>query len=82
MSRWLICRTQLDLAEESVDEAEVPAGDPGDGGDGDALGELVGAVGQPVGVPASGEDGGEHFGGEGPVFVGEADAAVYLRVAG
>jgi len=52
-----------DLAEEAVNDAEVPAGDAGEGGDGDALGELVGAAGQPVRVPAECEDSGELFGG-------------------
>ena len=45
----------FDLGEEAVDEAEVAAGDPGDGGDRDRAGELV-AVGQSIGVPATGQD--------------------------
>ncbi|MDP9398976.1 MAG: hypothetical protein M3P96_14690 [Actinomycetota bacterium] len=72
----------LDLAEQAVDEAEVAAGDAGDGGDRDGLGELVAAAGHALGVPAVGEDRGEFLGRERAVLVGEADAAVQLGVAG
>jgi len=57
----------VDLGEQSVDEAEVAAGDAGDGGDRDGLGVIVVAGDRVVGVPAPGEDDGELVGVEGAV---------------
>lgn len=71
----------FDLGQQPVDEAEVPAGDPDDSRNGCRVGET--AVGCVVLCrEASGQDGGEFLRGELVVFVGEADAAVELRVAG
>jgi hypothetical protein len=72
----------LDLGEEALDEAEVAVGDAGDSGDRFGVGEVVGVGGEAEFVPAVLEDEGEFVGAEGPAWVGEADAAVELGVAG
>ncbi|MEV0296430.1 hypothetical protein [Nocardia sp. NPDC050710] len=72
----------LDLGEESLQEAEVAAGDTGDGGDGLGVGEVVGVEFEAEFVPVPGQHECEFLACQRPVVVGEADAAVELRVAG
>ncbi|WP_435592759.1 hypothetical protein [Nocardia sp. bgisy118] len=72
----------MDLSEESLQEAEIAAGDAGDRGDGLCVGEVVGVEFEAEFVPVPGQYEGEFFTGQGPVVVGESDAAVELRVAG
>lgn len=71
----------FDLSDQPIHESEVPACDAHDRRDRCGVGDPAvfrfGAVGE-----APGENGGELVGGQGSVFVGGADAAVELRVAG
>ena len=70
------------LGEQSLDEAEVAAGDAGDGRDGFGVGEVVGGQGEVQLGPVVLQDK-EQFGGrERPVLVDEADPAVELWVTG
>lgn len=64
-----------DLGEEALDEPEVAVGDAGNGGDGLGVREVVGIDSQAELLPAVCQDEGEFLGAEGPVVVGEADAA-------
>lgn len=70
-----------DLGKEALDEAEVAVGDAGDGYDGFGVGEVLWIDTQAELLPAVRDDEGEFFGAEISVM-GEADAAVKLRVAG
>ena len=65
-----------------MDEPEVAAGDAADGGDGLCVGEVGEVQGEAELAPVAAQDEGELVVAEGSVFVGEADAAVELRVAG
>ncbi len=70
----------FDLGDEAIDEAEVAARDPDDGRDGGRMADP--AVGRRArGGESLGEDGRQFVRSELSVFVGEADAAVELRVA-
>ena len=71
----------FDLGDQAIEESEVAGGDAGDGGQGGGVGDRV-VVGVVLCREARGEDSGELVGSEGPVLVGEADAAVELGVAG
>jgi hypothetical protein len=71
-----------DLGKEAVDEPEVAVGDPGDGGDRLGVGEVLGGEFEAERAPVVGQDEPQLFGAERPVLVGEADAALELRVAG
>ena len=69
----------MDLAQDAIDEAEVALGDPHDGGHGGGVGD---GITMGCGRDPACEDDGEFLGGEVAVFVGEADTAVELGVAG
>jgi len=69
-----------DLGDEPVDEAKVPTGDANDRRDSGGVSDWV--TGRGAGGEAFVQDGGEFIGCQGPVFVGEADTAVELGVAG
>ncbi|MDQ0821010.1 hypothetical protein QFZ79_003382 [Arthrobacter sp. V4I6] len=64
-----------DLGKEPLDEPEVAVGDAGDGGDSFGVGEVRGVDAQAEFPPAIRQDEGEVVGPEGPVMVGEAEAA-------
>lgn len=70
----------LDLGEESFQESEVTSGDPGDGGDGLGVGEVLWVEGLGEGAPMPLQDEEQFLFAQGPVLVGEADAAVELGV--
>ena len=72
----------LDLSEQALDEAEVSAGDAGDGRDGFGVGEVVGGQGQAQLGSVVLQDEDQLVGGQRPVLVDEPDPAVELRVAG
>jgi hypothetical protein len=69
------------LGEEAVDEAEVAVGDARDGRDRFGVGEVLGGQREAELVPVAREYEVQLVGAERPVMVGEADAAVELRVA-
>ncbi|MFC4010707.1 hypothetical protein ACFOY2_25995 [Nonomuraea purpurea] len=71
----------FDLVDEAGGEAEVAAGDAGDGGDGFGRGEVVGVAEAEVG-PVAGEDEGLFVDGQGFVVVDESDAGVELGGSG
>ena len=66
----------FDLGEESLEEAEVAAGDAADRGDGLGVGEVVGVERLAEGAPVALEDEEQLVGAQGPVLMGEADATV------
>ena len=69
-----------DLGEEALDKAKVAVGNAGDGSDRLRVREVLGIDSQAELLPAVCQDEGEFLGAEGPVAVGEADAAVQLRL--
>jgi hypothetical protein len=71
----------VDLGDVPAGQAEVPAGDAVDRGDGLGGGVVVGVVQVQVG-PLPGQDERLLAGGQRPVVVDEPDAAVELGVAG
>lgn len=72
----------MDLREESLQEAEIAAGDASYRGGGLSVGEVVGIEFEAEFVPVPSQDEGEFLAGQGPVVVGEADSDVELWVAG
>ncbi len=70
------------MAEQSLDEADVPAGEAGDRGDSLGVGEVVDVEVHAELAPVPGEDEVEFLADEGAVLVGESDPAVELGVAG
>lgn len=72
----------LDLSGQPLDEAEVAAGDAGDGRDGFGVGEVIGGQGQAQLGAMVLQDEEQLGGGQRPVLVDEADPAVELRVPG
>ncbi len=71
-----------DLCHEPFDQPEVAAGDGGDRVGGFGVGWVGGVVGAAELLPVVRQDDGDVFGIYRPVLMGEADAAVELRVAG
>jgi hypothetical protein len=78
---WAARRALSASATWSIDEAKVATGDADDGADHFSVGVDV-AVGWAELLPVLREYGGDVFGVEWFVLVGEADPAVELRVAG
>ncbi len=78
---WAARRAWSASATWSIDEAKVATGDADDGADHFSVGVDV-AVGWAELLPVLREYGGDVFGVEWFVLVGEADPAVELRVAG
>jgi len=72
----------LYLGEETLNEAEVPAGDARDCCDGFSVSEVFGGEVEAELVPVVGEHEAQLVGAERPVVVGKPDAAVELGVAG
>src|SRR5450756_614359 len=66
----------VDLGEQAVQEPEVAAGDAADSSNSLGVGEVVEIQGESEALPVAGEDEGELVVAEGPVLVGETDAAV------
>jgi len=71
-----------DLGHQPFDQPEVAAGDGGDRVGGFGVIAVGGVVGVSELLPVVRKDRGHIFGVDGPVLVGEADAAVELGVAG
>ncbi|WSF93249.1 hypothetical protein OIE68_40085 [Nocardia vinacea] len=69
----------MDLREQSLQETEAAAGDAVDGGNGLRVGEVIGVEFEAEFVPMPDQHEGEFLAGQGPIVVGEPDAAVELR---
>src|SRR5690606_17851428 len=70
----------LDLGEEAFEQSEVTAGDPGDGGDGLGIREVLWVEGLTKRAPVSLENELQLVLLQGAVLVGESDSAVELGV--
>jgi hypothetical protein len=72
----------FDLHEQAVKKAEVAAGDPGNRSDGLCIGEVSLVERETELAPMPGRNEGEFIALQGPIAMGETDAAVKLWIAG
>jgi hypothetical protein len=79
--RWLISRIRVICAKRRWTSRKLPLVMRATAGDGFDVGEVLRGEGEPELFPVVGEDESELVEAEGAVLVGEADAAVELRVA-